>query len=230
MFPDAEASYYLCKIINSVLYPINCQITLSFYVVYLNRKVVKMTPKLFLIIIAFVMIFFSCGKDDNGPTSTENKPEGQWLKYWSGAQPARLNLSVKYYCVRFTKPANWESLSIDSIKIVAANSGQIKSCFWSNYDTTANQYWPVDLPSEGQTKSVEYGGNKWNVSSNNWTTNQAEFFVGFEQVGSAIILCGDGQCQPENRSYRKYSNSNWEQELGMFANYCIDVHVVKKSK
>lgn len=190
-----------------------------------------MKSRILLIIIIFVTVFSSCGKKDNGPTGSENTiSEGQWLKYWSGAQPARLNLNVKYYCIRFTKPANWESILIDSIKIVAASSGQITPSFWDNHNYTDNQYWPVDPPMKGQVKSIASGGNKWSISSDNWTTNQAEFFVGFEQIGSIITLCGDGQSQPENRSYRRYESSNWEQEWGMFANYCIDVYVIKVPK
>lgn len=192
-----------------------------------------MKLKILLILIALFAFLYSCGKEESSPTGPGNTPpivEGQWLKYWSGAQPARLNLSVKYYCVRFTKPTNWETISIDSIKIVAASSGQITPCFWDNNDYTDNQYWPLDPPVKGQTKSVAYGGNKWSVSSNSWTTDQDEFFIGFEQSGSVTTLCGDGQCQPENRSYRRYESSNWEQEYGMFANYCIDVYVIKVSK
>jgi len=72
VFPDAKESKYLYKIIDSVLYPVNCHITLALCMVYINKKVAKMKPRFFLIIIAFVMIFFSCGKDDNGPTGTDN--------------------------------------------------------------------------------------------------------------------------------------------------------------
>ncbi len=154
--------------------------------------------------------------------------EGKWLKYWSGAQPGRLTLNVKYYCVRFTKPTDWDSISIDSIKIVVASSGSIRPCFWNNSTYTNSTYWPENSPMEGQSKSLAIGGNKWSISSNNWIANQSEFFVGFEQIGSSITLCSDMQCEPENRSYRQ-ENSIWEQEMGIFANYCIDIYVTKIS-
>jgi hypothetical protein len=42
------------------------------YFVKQNRKEAKIKPRIFLIIIAFFVTFFSCGKENNGPTGPEN--------------------------------------------------------------------------------------------------------------------------------------------------------------
>lgn len=157
--------------------------------------------------------------------------QGMWLEYWSGAQPARLQLgSVQYYCVRFTKPPGWNNISIDKVKIVFADSGQqIELCFWESYTFQGDDYWPSGSPLKGDTKSISSGGNTWDISSYNWTTNMTEFFVGFEQIGSVATLTGDGKCEPENRSYR-YGGGSWQKEIGFMANYCISVYVTMRQE
>lgn len=156
------------------------------------------------------------------------KEEGKWLTYWSGSQPARFNLgSVDYYCVRFTRPSGWSYMSIKKVSIVFASSGQpIKLCLWKDYQEQNDDFWPMGSPEKGENITIEYGSNEWDVASNNWATSKEEFFLGFEQVGSPVTLCGDAKCQPENRSYR-YGGS-WAKEYGFMANYCISVYVTNK--
>ena len=179
------------------------------------------------------------GTNDEGASNGEDKTfttesGGQWLLYHDPYNAAvRLNLSVKYYCVRFAKPAEWEVVTVDSLKIVWDSSAgkTVQVCFWDNYTFDGSDFWPSDPPLAGDTKTIyqssgSWNSNKWDISSFGWETNEEEFFVGFEQISSASILCSDG-LQSVGRSYRRYAGGDWAKEWGMMGNYFISVYVKK---
>jgi len=181
--------------------------------------------------VAILLVSFSCKKNESSPTGTDQAlpSEGQWLKYWSGPQPMRLNLGVKFYAVRFSKPAGWAAVRIDSMQIVSASGGAtLKLSFWGTSTTQGGTYWPSDPPAQSASKTIAQGLNSWSVTDQQWKTSSSEFFIGFEQ-GSVTTLCSDGQAKPEVRSYRCYAGSSWEKESGMFSNYCIAAFVSRTS-
>ena len=156
--------------------------------------------------------------------------QGVWLEYWSGSQPSRFKLGlVRYYGVRFTKPPGWGSFAIEKAKIIFADSGQsINLCLWKNTTFNNGDYWPSGGPLRSGVKVVQSGANTWDVTALNWTTSNNQFFVGFEQTGGTVTLTGDGNNQPENRSYRMNTGKSWEKEYGFMANYCISIYVTQR--
>jgi hypothetical protein len=165
----------------------------------------------------------------------QQSSEGTWISYYSSSHVSiRLNLGVQYYGVRFTKPADWPAVSIDSVKVVWESSAgrTVKLCFWKNYTTDTVSTWPVDPPLQSDSKTIyvssdTWNTNSWSVSALNWSTDEQLFFVGIEQIAFSSQLCSDGMNQPENRSYRRYSGQSWTREYGMMANYCIAVYASK---
>jgi hypothetical protein len=194
-------------------------------------KVTTVKSKPLLLVIACAFLLICCKKDESSPIGTGQAlaSEGQWLKYWSGPQPMRLNLNVRFYAVHFSKPSDWPAARIDSIQIVSASSGAtLKLSFWGTSTTQGGTYWPSDPPTQTASKTIAQGLNSWGVTDQQWKTSSSEFFIGFEQ-GSVTTLCSDGQANPEVRSYRCYAGSSWEKESGMFSNYCIAAYVTRAS-
>ncbi len=184
--------------------------------------------RIVLMILALGAACLACSDDEGTTAEPEDQAEGEWLKYWSGSQPVRLNLGVDYYAVRFTKPAGWAGVHIDSVEIVATSSGQISLSFWPNTVLESGTHWPSGSATQATPVNVVYGGNAWDVTSYDWTTTSAEFFVGFQQ-GDVITLASDGKAEPEVRSYRIYEGQDWELEMAMASNYCIGVFVTPTS-
>jgi hypothetical protein len=166
-------------------------------------------------------------------SSQESGGEAQWCGFFDPhSVTVRLNLAVRYYAIRFSKPSGWARLAVDSVRVnwQGAAGKTVRICFWPNSTSDGSTYWPVDPPSHSDIKTIYDSGfswneNQWNVTSLDWKTDKDQFFVGFEQVGLVSQLCADGKAQPENRSYRRYEGKDWEREYSFISNYCIEVYV-----
>jgi len=180
--------------------------------------------------IAFTLLLIIAGT--TRASSQGSGGEAQWCGFFDPhSVTVRLNLGVRYYAIRFTKPSSWARLAVDSVRVTwqGAAGKTVRICFWPNSTSDGSTYWPVDPASTSDVKTIYDSGfnwneNQWNVTSLDWKTDKDQFFVGFEQVGLVSQLCADGKGQPENRSYRRYEGKNWEKEYSFISNYCIEVY------